>query len=385
MKHFGSRELMEQVISKNLCIGCGACQDLCPYFRSYRGKTARLFDCTRDEGRCFAYCPKAEVDLDGVSATVFGEPYSAGPLGRFQEVLMVRAGRRVPPAAFQSGGSVSALLQCALDAKAIDAAVLTGRAGLEAVPRIAVTAAEIRSCAASKYTAAPTLAALNRAVREGRDRLGGVTTPCQTLALAQMRSNPLKTEGFYDPVALSIGLFCTWALDFRAFDAFLADRLQGGRIRKIDIPPPPAEVLVVETDEGTRTYPLSDIRSLIPESCSYCPDMTSEFSDLSVGVVEGRPDWNTLIVRTERGMDLFEKACRDGWLLREELPPDNLAHLRWAAGNKKQRALAKGRAAGLVGPPGGEGFACLRLRDAIMDELCADEPAKGQGNSREEG
>ncbi len=134
---------------------------------------------------------------------------------------------------------------------------------------------------------------------------------------------------------------------------------------------------MVETDKGTRTYPLSDIRPLIPESCSYCPDMTSEFADLSVGVVEGRPDWNTLIVRTERGRDLFETACREGWLLREELPPDNLAHLRWAAGNKKQRALARGRAAGLVGPPGGEGFACLRLREDVMDALCAEEPAKG--------
>jgi coenzyme F420 hydrogenase subunit beta len=186
MKRFGSRELMEQVISKNLCIGCGP-PDLCPYFRSYRGKTARLFDCTREEGRCFAYCPKAEVDLDGVSATVFGEPYNAGPLGRFREGFMVRAGRRAPAAAFQSGGAVSALLQCALDTGAMDAAVLTGREGLEAVPRVAATAEEICSCAASKYTAAPTLAALNGR-SGGAGRLGVVATPCQTLALAQMKA-----------------------------------------------------------------------------------------------------------------------------------------------------------------------------------------------------
>ena len=68
MKHLGSGELDRSVIKAGLCIGCGACIGLCPYFRSYRGKTAMLFHCTLEEGRCFAYCPKVEVDLERLSS-----------------------------------------------------------------------------------------------------------------------------------------------------------------------------------------------------------------------------------------------------------------------------------------------------------------------------
>ena len=69
MRVFGPNELLEDVQKKNLCIGCGACVDLCPYFRNHRGKTAMLFPCTLSEGRCYAGCPRAEVDLDELSST----------------------------------------------------------------------------------------------------------------------------------------------------------------------------------------------------------------------------------------------------------------------------------------------------------------------------
>ena len=63
MQLFGSNELIEDVHKRNLCIGCGACVDLCPYFKNYKGKTSQLFPCTLEQGRCYAYCPKAEVDI----------------------------------------------------------------------------------------------------------------------------------------------------------------------------------------------------------------------------------------------------------------------------------------------------------------------------------
>jgi coenzyme F420 hydrogenase subunit beta len=63
----GQNELQEMVLNTGLCTGCGACIDLCPYLRSYRGKTAILFPCTLTQGKCFAFCPKVEVDLDKLS------------------------------------------------------------------------------------------------------------------------------------------------------------------------------------------------------------------------------------------------------------------------------------------------------------------------------
>ena len=369
MKRFGSRELLDHVIHKDLCIGCGACQELCPYFRSYRGKTAMLFPCTKTEGRCFTYCPKVEVDLDALSRAFYGAPYEAGPLGHYLSISLSRAGERAGKAAFQSGGTVTALMQFALEKKMITGAVLTAGDGIEAIPRLVTTPDEVRQCASSKYAAAPSLAALNRAIKNGSSRLGVVSTPCQALAVAKMHAYSRAEDVLEDPVALVIGLFCTWSLDFRSFDAFLADRLDVKHIKKIDIPPPPAEIMDVFTDDGKVTFALQDIRALIPEACSGCIDMTSEFSDVSVGVVEGRTDMNTLIVRTPRGRELVEKAKQAGWLVVEDIPAENLEHLQWAAGNKKRRALAKGKEKGLVNTTDGEGLAYLRLDEAILEAI----------------
>jgi coenzyme F420 hydrogenase subunit beta len=239
MKRFGPKELMAHVIGNNLCIGCGACQELCPYFRSYRGRTAMLFPCTKPEGRCFAYCPKVEIDLDELSWFSFGEAYSGEPLGHRLSIAMSRAGERAGKAPFQSGGTVSALVQFALEKKLIDSAVLTAKEGMASVPIIAESPEEVLSCASSKYAAAPTLAALNRALKEGMRRIGVVSTPCQSLAVAKMRANAHAEGGSDESVGLVIGLFCTWSLDFRSFHAFLEGRLDTETIRKIDIPPPP--------------------------------------------------------------------------------------------------------------------------------------------------
>ena len=372
MNRYGSRELLDHVIRKDLCIGCGACQELCPYFRSYRGKTAMLFPCTKTEGRCFTYCPKVEVDLDALSRIFYGEPYPSDPLGHHLAVVMSRAGRQAGKAAFQSGGTVSALMQFALTKKMIDAAVLTAGDGIAPLPRVITAPDAVMACASSKYAAAPSLSALNRAVKEGGSRLGVVATPCQSLAVAQMRDH-FRAEGAQaDPVQLVVGLFCTWSLDFRSLEAFLADRLDVKRITKLDIPPPPAEILEVFTEEGKTTFPLGEIRALVPAACSGCIDMTSEFSDLSVGVVEGRTDRNTVIIRTRRGQELIEEAKREGWIDVEDLAADNLEHLRWAAGNKKRRALARGREKGLINTPGGAGPACLRLDETVLDKILMD-------------
>ena len=250
MQIYGPNELLKDVHERNLCIACGACVDLCPYFKTYRGRTAMIFPCDLEQGRCYAHCPKAEVDLDMLSGMVRGRPYDGSPLGYFREVFAAKAGDKVLKGAFQGGGAVSAITAFALDSGIIDSAVLTDRKGLVPVPRIVKSFSEVMECAGSKYMAAPTVAAVNRGAREGYSRMGVVGTPCQVTAIAEIRSNPLDRPDFIDPVALVIGLFCTWALDTRKLISMLSKRLDINGITKMDIPPPPAEIFVLETDNG---------------------------------------------------------------------------------------------------------------------------------------
>jgi coenzyme F420 hydrogenase subunit beta len=371
MKQFGAVKLVDSVIQAGLCCGCGACINLCPYFQSYRGKTAALFPCNLETGKCFAYCPKVELDPDVLSRFLFNQPYDGSPLGTVRSIHMSRAGAKVKKQAFQSGGTVSALIYFALRSKRIRGAVLTGRDGFLPVPFRVTKPADVFRQSLSKYAAAPTLSALNQAVAEGCRDLGVVATPCQAAAVTQMRTNPLKDPSFTDPTALVVGLFCTWALDFRRFEAFLAERVPLPDIVKIDIPPPPASVLEVHLKDGKREFPLDEIRALVPEACLYCPDMTAEFADVSVGVLEGRPDMNTLIIRTERGEEIVREAQRLGYLELDDLPDESLEHLMWAAANKKKRAVLRCRETGRLN--GEEGMACLRLSEETVERILSYE------------
>lgn len=338
MRIYGSKELVEDVAKRDLCIGCGMCVNICPYFKTYKGRSAMLFPCTLEQGRCNAHCPKTEVDLEALSRFFRHEPYDGSPLGRFKRLVAARAGEEVS-GSFQGGGSVSAVIAYALKSKMIEGAVLTGAEGIEPVARLVTDPAQVAACAGSKFIAAPTLAALNQAAREGMRRLAVVGTPCQMTAVAQMRMNPLKRDDFQDPVALTVGVFCNWALDHRQLTAYLSERMDIAGITGMDIPPPPAEVLVVKTRDGEKHFPLNEIRRLIPHTCFICPDMTAEWSDVSVGMYEGRPGWNTLLVRTRTGAELVDKAAADGWIVTEEFPKENEQALSRAALAKKERSL----------------------------------------------
>jgi coenzyme F420-reducing hydrogenase beta subunit len=67
--------------------------------------------------------------------------------------------------------------------------------------------------------------------------------------------------------------------------------------------------------------------------------MTAELSDISVGTVEGKKSWNTVIVRTEMGEKLLIEAKKAGVIDTRALPEDNLNHLKEASLLKKRRAL----------------------------------------------
>ena len=97
--------------------------------------------------------------------------------------------------------------------------------------------------------------------------------------------------------------------------------------------------MVVKTGDRRLEIPLSEVRPLIPPTCFICLDMTSEWSDLSVGMFEGRSGWNTLIIRSEKGAELVQQAMAKGFLETDEMPSQNISRLAKAAAEKKKRSL----------------------------------------------
>ncbi|MBU1170821.1 MAG: Coenzyme F420 hydrogenase/dehydrogenase, beta subunit C-terminal domain [Proteobacteria bacterium] len=374
MRILGSSELCEDVQKKDLCVDCGACAGLCPYFVSHKGKIARLFPCTLPQGRCHAFCPKTEIDLNHVSETIVGKSYDGSPLGHMRAIWKTRAGRLMQgKGAFQNGGTASSLLVAAMASGLIDAAALTRRKGLIPEPFLATSTDQILSCAGSKYMASPTLASVHEYSREKGQKLAVVGTPCQMTALGLIRMNPLGREDFHDPVALSMGLFCTWALDTRRLIRLIENRVNLQDIQSMDVPPPPSQVMTIRTCDQNLAIPLDEIRTAIPAGCSICPDMTAEFTDLSVGALEGDPSWNTLIVRTEKGESLVEEAVRQGYLERDAMRPEHLEHLRKGASAKKKRAFIMARDKHLLNTDPAKGPSALIIKEDLVKKLLGEE------------
>jgi coenzyme F420 hydrogenase subunit beta len=370
MRVYGPKELLKDVRERGLCVECGACVNLCPYFKTNRGKTFMLFPCDLPEGRCFAYCPKAEVDLDELSISRWGQTYGTNPLGTYLQVLKTRAGENAPSGKFQAGGTVSSIVAFAMKKGLIDLSVLTDREGITPVPRLVKRAEEVITCAQSKYTIAPTLEQLNLAIHDGHQKIGFVGTPCQIIALTKIRLNPLNLPNFSDPISFAVGIFCTWGLDARNLEKTIASKkVNIHTIKKMDIPPPPAEIFVVETDKKKLEIPLNEIRTLIPKGCTICPDMTAEWSDISVGVSENNPGWNTLIIRSTLGLEITEMAAKEGWLETEDMPQENLEHLKIAAGNKKRKALKHALEEGILNNNKQHSFSALRLRPETLNKI----------------
>ena len=315
METRGLQALESGVIQKDLCTFCGACLSLCPYLQSWQGRLVKLDNCDLAEGRCFAHCPRTQVNLEAIHQEVFGQSYVNLEIGLFKQVKMVRASSPSIRKKSQTSGVVSALMQFALREGFIHGAVLTHWTP-DHLPRgrLIRSPDEILSCAGSSYVAGPTLQALNQGPWEDTERIGLVGTPCQVLATRKMHISPLKKNALTERKTLIVGLFCTWALTYQPFMNYLRTRVNGARIRKMDITPPPERLLkVITSDDHTWDIPIDEIRPFIRTTCGICLDMTSELSEPLRGDRRGnsRMEHRDHPVRFRRGAAEPSRGCRD--------------------------------------------------------------------------
>jgi coenzyme F420 hydrogenase subunit beta len=362
------KDLFEEVIKPGLCAVCGACVGDCPYLVFYKGHIRLLDMCTRTEGHCYEYCPRTHTDMDAISKKVFGKTYAGSEIGEVKEVIIARSADAKIREKAQYGGTVSTLLSLALSEGLIDKAALA-KTDKDKLPDnvIATSAKDVLAGAGSSYMAYPALQSVNRLPRDSKDKLGVVVTPCQAIALAKMRTYPPSQRANIENVSLVLGLFCTWALDYGRFHAFLKENVDLPKVRKFDIPPPPANRFDVYTKGETKSFSLDRVRDYRMPTCAYCLDMTAEFADISVGAVEGIEGWNTVIVRTKRGAEILDLARKKGKLEVDKLPAKNLEHLKEAAMLKKTRGIKE-----IVKKTGDKNnLMYLGLADGVKEKLLA--------------
>lgn len=337
----GHKDLVKEVIEAGLCVYCGACSGSCPYLLAYKGKIVVINDCNRAEGQCYQFCPRTPTDMDAINQAILGEPFRWSDFGTAKEMFLAKSSDDQILQRAQDGGTVTTLLSVALESGLIEAA-LTAKMDSEKTPNgyIARTREELLRCAGTSYEACPTLQALNQLSPDSRERLGIVSLPCHSEAIAKMKTYSSKYRANIDNVRIVIGLFCGWSLGHN-FHTFLRQHFDLARVAKFDIPHHPGHTFDVYYQDGSKKeVELTEVKKYTSPACKYCWNMTAEFADVSVG--SGRAKyrgWNTLIVRTDLGNQLVTLAREKGLLKTQPLPEENFINLRKASRRKKEKAL----------------------------------------------
>jgi coenzyme F420 hydrogenase subunit beta len=341
------KQLEDSVIRSELCTQCGACVNICPYFVAYQDRILSLHHCDKQSGACTEVCPRTPTDFDNLRNLIFDAEDMTPEIGAVKGFYITRSTDEKIRESSQHGGTVTTLMSLALEEGVIDSAVLAQDKETLLPEGVGVTdPLEVKRMGKTKFVASPNVAAFHTLSQQDTERIGVVTTPCQALALAKMRTSQTpRIKEATEKLRLVIGLFCGWAFSWENLKSKLAERISPESIIDMDVPPSQYHSLRVTTKEGVKDISLDEVRDGIRSSCQYCFDLTAEFSDISVGsarLAEGwetAKGWNHVIVRTDTGADLLDLAKSKGLLEFHQVPEENVTKLKLAASNKKKRAL----------------------------------------------
>lgn len=334
-QQFGLRELSLEVLGTDVCTACGSCVSICSNIISLGDRIAPVAECEVGTGRCYHFCPRTEPFPE--SAELAGDLDYKGSIGSYLDYYIARGTNLSANNKFQYGGVASTLLLRALEEGIINGAVVTQSSNASPYPVTVSTRSDVLSAGGSKFALSPTNTEVNSSIVDPEKVLGVVGLPCQCTSLKKRQLYPGKeiNEG---EVALVLGLFCTWALSQLGWCRLLKT-LGKTDVDRVDLPPPPAQVMEIYSQGDKHEIPLEKVKEHVRPGCQVCLDMTAENADISIGMVEGLQGYNTVIIRTEKGRSLFQSTVDAGQLEIYALDETRRQHLGEASLGKKKRAI----------------------------------------------
>lgn len=340
------KQMMNEVVSYGSCCECGSCVLVCPHNvidyvdgkpKQVAKATAAADFCGISEGIgcdvCAQVCPRLGDREHHLAAKLFREDDAyRGAFGAYRRVVAARCTDPEVLARCEDGGVVTGLLAWARRKDLIDGAIVSTTRGAEPcspVPRALTSVDDILASASSWYTYCPNNLALEEAEKLALDRVAFVGVPCQITPVRKMQlvdpgylDNGRKKEkhierqrkflkGFGERVALNIGLLCS---EVFSFDGLMRDVIEGTmevpltEIRKFNVK---GKVLIYKHDGELIEMNLRQAQEYARPECHHCGDFSAELADISCGGV-GAMDWTIVVLRTEKGEELFDRATQDG-------------------------------------------------------------------------
>ena len=337
-------KLESRIINSGFCTFCGACEAACPVHAiTIVDDKVDHFDCSQHIESCpicYEICPHTEELISECQKFVSESTTKREGLGYYRRILLAQAADPELRKLGHGGAIVTTLLTNAIETGAIDSAIVSqAETNIPIKPKalVGVVPDDVFSAVGSKFFPSSVARAYGSAVYEyGKANIAFVGVPCHVLALRKLEAWEHKITG---NLKVIIGLFCFWTLSFGHLLEYLDKNynIKTDEIKRLDI----IKDLQVQTDKGTITVPLSEVKPHILTSCETCTDFTSELADISVGSAYPLKEWSTVIIRTKAGEDFFYSAVEAGVINTSviELEPDAFAHVIGSAVNKRLTAI----------------------------------------------
>lgn len=333
--------LLETLIAKGFCTGCGTCIAACPSdaLLLRRNQELGVFEPEIDRktckkcGLCMRVCPQLDSARHTNASYGFGT-IEDHLIGNYIDLHIGYANDDVIRYRSTSGGLVTQLLLFALDKGIINGALVTKMNNydnsLSPEPFIARTKEEILEASQSKYCPVPANVALKQLLQLPEcDKIAVVGLPCHLNGIRKAEEN---SERLKKRIVLHLGLFCSHSFSFKGLE-FLCHRYDitiqdidtihfrgNGWPGSIEIQCKDGNRISFQNNEPLWNS-IFNALYFAPKCCLFCDDLTAEASDLSFGdawipeVMQNETEGMSIVIaRTSEGKMLLDAAASNRWI-----------------------------------------------------------------------
>ncbi len=327
----GWKELSEEIIQTGKCVYCGACGAFCTNIQFDKEKEIPIEDgsckdintCKDGYGLCYNLCPKTETDTISLAILdkwVFGKKHDK-ILGHYLEIASIKLTEKARENVPDKAGPLSGLLWLAMENGLIDSSIITDKDdNFRPFPIITQNSQDIFKGAGYKPSQGPLLSLLGEAINQENVEIAVVGTPCQIQALRKLQNHPAFDYEAYDLVSLTIGTFCFGTYYNQLLDmVFKEFAINSNEIEKISTDKDNFNLKIYH-NSAVKDIPLNYLYDkVVRKACFSCSDYTGSFADLSIGKFGSKEEWNTIIVRSEKGKEVVDLAVEKGFITKEPL------------------------------------------------------------------
>jgi|TARA_B100000315_G_C14525081_1_gene563439 coenzyme F420 hydrogenase subunit beta len=351
----GFEKLKEQIVDNGLCSRCGTCAAFCERLEIDEDGPKLIKECVMNEGAikcgemgtCYDNCPILSFSPTDLDKKVFGEIRVDKVLGTFKKIVAVKSKTSEILHKSQDGGAVTAFLLCALEEKLIECAIVASRdENWKAVPAVAYDKKSLFDSMGTKYSAIPSVTTIGRMIYKHRT-LALVGTGCQIAGFKQSEQSTLKVlldkkkESKNPFNILTIGLFCYENFKYSKYEEKVKDTfgINLEDIVKNDIIK--GKVIINTKDGKEHTKPVQMFNDIVEDCCAICEDFTASFADISVGSIASHDDYSTVIIRSDKGLELLDKAIKKGYVEMIEKTMPKIINKVESSKDKKRDSVRK--------------------------------------------